>query len=192
MKRIVLIAVVLLTVISMTSYGDIRINWRSSWGFFLHGTTTPLLDTIGMSCLVQLIDVGPNGYADDVNPLDPNFVGGDDIFVTATVFTNVSGGLLERRAIGTYGFYTNTYASYTFYGRVFQDATPAVGEWYWNSHSNITQDVAAPADQDYDYSAPLPNVTQELDRQIVPEPTTMALLGVGAVAMILRRRQRGA
>jgi hypothetical protein len=81
------------------------------------------------------------------------------------------------------------------YSRIFQDLTPTNGMWYLQS-APVGAVLTA-----YDPLNPLSTITYdstpgevafELNQPVIPEPATWAFVGLGALAIFVRRRMKKA
>jgi sulfatase modifying factor 1 len=114
----------------------ISINWYAWAGFVQPDGMTPLLFGAPKSTYALLINAGPNGLVDPVNPCNPTWwLGGDDTLLEAKLLENLDDmDPMLSYAANDYGLYSAPApAPIVCYGRIFQDTTPAPGEWYYNS-----------------------------------------------------------
>ena len=201
MKFTKLIAAMALT--AGMAHAGVNINWYVTYGVYPNGgnitDATPgsgLLAVNGSgTTILQLIWCGANGIID---PVDPNnsangYVGGDDQVWEPRTAT-MGGNADEWVVAGTTpNPYTNpTYTAGLVYARVFFDATPAPGEYYYNTGTLVVQNVSTePA-----FTQPLyigdsaGNFGVALDTVIVPEPSAVMLAGLGALVLAIRRRRQ--
>lgn len=175
-----------------SSKAEINITWRADGGFYSPADgVTPLLDPAVKSALVQLISAGANGVIDPVDPNAVNFIGGDDVLLDQIVFVNNSNDGFSEYAAAQFGIYVASFSSFSFYGRIFQDATPTAAEKYFNGVLAATSDLNVPPNsgqtQIYDFNNG--NLSgDQLDQTIVPEPSVFAFLGLGGMLIAIRRR----
>ena len=207
MKKTLLIVVASVAVTAGAAYGALWADVVASAGFYLDASGDPVLvEGSTDSALVQLI-WSPNVTADAVDLGDANLVGGDDVWLATYTYTedgnpnNFDGYIFwsagffpthEGPDIGTppddLGF---------VYARVFENDTPALDTWYYTSETVAA--LSNPGD------GTVPAQPVELNRnfevgdaidagpyaaQVVPEPGTFALFGIGALVVGLRRRKR--
>ena len=128
----------------------VNITWFSSWGFFdpAGPNVTPLLDPPVQMALIQLISTGSNGVPDPVNLSGTNFLGGDDVLLKQVVFTNKANDGFTEYAAGPYGTHRQGFVgTFTFYSRVFEDASPAPGKKYFDSTLETALNLTPPTTQ---------------------------------------------
>jgi len=190
--------------LASTSHADINIAWWSSSGAYAHGadyTNGPWPNPLGLRQLIWS-SVDPTNLVPDladVNYLDANS------FLLFAYSTNVL-------ADGAYWdpSYINDGAELVFsdadvggndinngylYSRIFQDPTPTNGMWYLQSDPT---GPALPAYDpqnlniiDYDSTPNDGNSTPfELNQQVIPEPATWAFMGLGVLAIVIRRLRK--
>jgi hypothetical protein len=194
-----MMAIALVAGMAVAARADISINWRGQTGFYDNGQF--LVDPTG-----GILNDGNSGLAlliwtptAVIDPVDPSnggngYVSGDDIFldsVTILAPGNDYGAFANTEAYTDAAYAaqlgTNLLANGFVYFRVFSDTTPANGEYYYDSGTlDATPYTGLEAPQDLDQS----NLAQgnELNVQIVPEPTTIAFMGIGSLLVALRRR----
>lgn len=201
LKKALLVATALTASIASA---DININWFASLGFYNNGTGPAPADPSdymlfgGGDATAQLIWRPTNDpiVNTDLSPSTPGFVTGDDIVLNTTT---VSGN--------DYGFYSvgvNLYTDAAFsgqtggvaldqgfvYARIFAGASPTPGE-YWNASRILDPalfDPGNPATEFLDANTGAA-IGDELDLLIVPEPSVLAFLGLGGLALAFRRRR---
>jgi len=218
MKRILMI-VGLVALAACSSYAGTSVEWRFFWGVYQHGQVDLSAGDTGtgiaasQDVLWQLVFTGTDNTPDAVNPFNSGsgYVGDDDQVVFTRV-TPAGGGATVTTGSGLNsadGLFTEwlnapgtvisesatTFSGGSFYIRAFQDATPAVGEWYYDSPTTVAQNIAltdplrtaqlVEGNPNFGTSGDAPNV------QIVPEPSTVALILVG-LGMVGYRRLRSA
>lgn len=208
MKKLVGLMAVLLVASTVAMAGVVQ--WYVPYGIYPHDATdlettddgTGVLSSFDV--LWQLIYAGPDNTADPVDITATGFVSGDDEVWGSRLLSSNDSGIFDE------WLYTRSQAQtasdplpYVYsedepcylYQRVFESQTPTEGTYYYQSdlvlldthYKNGTQ-VFALAESD--------EVGVKADQQIpgaqpsVPEPATMSLLGLGALAMVLRRKLR--
>ncbi len=193
MKKLLLVVLGSL-VIGTASHASITVNWFAGGGVEspFDGDTSGNDMPIGL--FVQLIWTSAGGYSpfDDNDPLSV-----DSGFVVLDTFTDPNGGAFSTS--GTYndgvGVLTGVSEAQllagSLYLRVFSDNAPAVNDWWGQGPI-----VGGLLDQDP--SPTTPNFVDLTDgdnpysswTQIVPEPSVLALAGLGAALVAIRRFRR--
>ena len=193
MRKMIVLVAVFLFAFSAASFGMINIPWLASGGFYQNDASTPLLNNIGDTALIQLLSAGANGTIDSPTT-SGNFVGGDDQLLVQLVFTNQNGGSFEPFATSgaNYGTYTNAYSSFNVYGRIFLGTTPTNGTWYYDGPTAATINEPDQSNtQLYDLNRNLVGGEGDaVNQQVVgavPEPATLGFLGVGVGLLLFRR-----
>lgn len=212
MKK-VLMAVFALALAASVATAGVGIGWSVQWGGYDHTVTPPLTGGTGAildssSAIWQLIYAGADNIANDISngPIQtggPNgdYVLGDDV-VWGQRSIAMGGGtsadgvqwdnwmLKQNSASVVYEDLGWATAGFS-YQRVFE-GTPADGSWYYETpllalDTGYAGGGAPPQDSFLD----TPNAGFQPDTQIniVPEPATMSLLGLGALVMAIRRRR---
>ena len=206
MKKI-LIGLAILAM-ACVSYAGVSINWQVSWGAYDHtetdlsGGTAALLDSYDVTW--QLIYAGANNVADPADweqtgGVNGDYVTGDDVVwgqrnipqgggtaADGTVWNNwmnITGG--DPNCVD---WAWNTPGS--VYMRVFE-GTPGPETWYFESEL-MTLDTTKGEGQPQTFYLDTPNEGFQPTQQfppVIPEPATMSLLGLGALALAIRRRR---
>ena len=209
MMKKLLVAIAALSVTSMVASADIFVNWRAQAGFYDNGSAGAypgdgILFPSG-TALVQLL-WSPDATTTGVDPLGANFLaaGGNDLVLTSqTVGWTAgasSGSLLTTDEFGPFQgapaiFLNANYGPTTLqggfvYARVFQDTTPGLGEYFYQSSNQlVTAFTGSEGANTLDINGDNTN-GNELNQLIVPEPSVLAFLGAGALVVAYRRMRR--
>ena len=190
----------------------VSIQWDTYWGAYTHDASD-LTSLAGPYMLAnysvtwQLIYAGANDAADDPDAslggagIADDYVTGDDVVWASRVFS-VNNGNASDGTVWTTDLYWSSgsriYNDTTFltsgeyiYQRIFE-GTPAAGSYYYESAvESLEINPSAPQMSYLDVAGGGTSGIQG-DQQIpgaIPEPATMSLLGLGALAMAVRRRR---
>lgn len=201
MKKVTLVAV-LSIVTASAAQADIGISWSASGGFYLNGTDANLdasyingAGSLYAGATAQLIWSVDN-IADDLDPFNVagGYVSGDDILLRSFSASNLYGDYgAGSPTIYADVDYSTTLAGGYVYARIFDGSTPNVGDYYHASSPFLATayNPGAPVLQTLDQNAAPSFVlygSNELDTLIVPEPSVLAFLGLGGLALAARRR----
>lgn len=198
MKKTILTTLFLVCA-TLSARADIGINWLASLGFYNNGTGPAPSDPddyIGFvfgSWTAQLI-WSEDGVVSEIDPFNAGagYVSGDEIVLRTLTGTGDYGDY-SAPAPSVYedSTYTKTLDSGFVYARIFGGTAPIIGEYY-NASPVLAADLyseSAPALQQLDHNQGDDGIIGgELDRLIVPEPSTLAFLSLGGLALAWRRR----
>jgi hypothetical protein len=179
---------------------DINVRWQGLDGFLQNDDATGILEPIsGATAYAQLIYTPVNAYGANDTTIIGGGVAANESILGTYVITDSAGtdpyGVLAPQftAPGT------PFQAGFIYVRVFDGGTgnPAnivAGTWYYNGPIVATIDNITPANPDV-YNANGANtsvafgVGDVLNLQVVPEPSTLAFLGIGGLVLAIRRRK---
>ena len=190
----------------------VSIQWDTYWGAYTH-TAVDLSSLSGPFMLAnyavtwQLIYAGTDDTANDPDTslggagIADDYVTGDDVVWASRVFS-VNDGNASDGTVWTTDLYwssgdtvyndsTFTTAGEYIYQRIFE-GTPTAGSYYYDSDLEPLEISPTTAQMSYLDVVGGGNAGIKGDETIpgtVPEPATMALLGLGALTLAIRRRR---
>ena len=185
----------------------VAVQWTTLWGIYDHAavdltstTTGGILDSYAITWqLIYSLDNvadapdasnGANGWV--------SLTGDDEVWATRT-FAQDDGSASDGTEWDLFVFYASGNRQYTdaawasgdvgyIFQRVFEGA-PAAGSWYFDS-TPVALDADPPTYQsNYIEGSASASAGVQPNQQVVPEPATMGLLGLGALVMAIRRRR---
>jgi hypothetical protein len=198
MKKI--LAAIVLAGLTQMARADIQVNWFAGAGFYENGNPTDPNGYIlfsGGNALAILVWSPDNS----INVVDPNngannYVSGNDIALDTLTFgapapygdfSNGAEIYQDATYAGQLG--TNVLANGFVYYRVFTDTSPQSGEFYYDTAtSNAT--LYSGTEIDLLNQENPSGAGNELDTLIVPEPATLAFMGIGTLIVMARRSRK--
>ena len=205
MKKILLALMVLIFAVtaSLAATG-VQILWTTMYAGYTHdapnltdlGSAHFLLDNYSLTW--QLI-YSTDAVADAPNLAnsDGGWVSGNDTVWATREFVMGNGTASDDTVWGTDLYYASGDAQYydtgwTTAGYIYQRAyegTPAVGSWYFETTPEALV-INPPTWQTSTIDSVSAGFQPNQQFTAIPEPATMSLLGLGALAMVLRRKIR--
>lgn len=182
--------------IALLAKGNINIDWSAAAGFFFNADPSIgiLGDGTGNATVAYLV------YSTDqaVGPFDPSgtFLDGD--IVLQSVAVTEDGIANDDVLYDSYAWfvgqnYTATYTAGYVYGLILQDNVYNMGDWYYYTVPVWIEDITGiTPPQHLEMNTDLLN-GNAIDfgptvSQVIPEPATLGLFGLGALgAWVLRR-----
>ncbi|MBR4250694.1 MAG: PEP-CTERM sorting domain-containing protein [Kiritimatiellae bacterium] len=206
MKKLSLVLAGLLAASAMAWANDV--SWMVNWGVYTHDASDLVTTESGAvldqyDVLWQLIYAGPNNTIDPVDVSASGFVSGDDEVLGTrelskgdAIFDNylyLQEGVSYENTVTPLTYSYSEDDPYYVYQRIYESQKPEAGTYYYESPL---------VKLDTDYGAGIQTIglgpaesgiqstLQVQGPASVPEPATMSLLGLGALAMVLRRKLR--
>ena len=190
MRKIIAVAVAGLMSASVVQ-ASISVNW-----FTGNGIDAPLGGALPSGAMVQLIWT-PDSLIGALDPNTPTATAGNDILLQ-TDFTTFNGlfafsGAFNDGSGALLGINESTLLAGYVYVRVFSSGAPMIGDYFGLSslvgNPLNDQDPTAGSPDFVDLS-PNDSVPFDAWTAIVPEPSVLAFLGIGAALVAVRRMRR--
>lgn len=186
MKKLI-ISATLIAGLAVSVSADVNIDWNS---VFTDPVTTDGTTPVPNSYLAALIYSDDN-IIDPLNPADPLGPSGNDVVLTTQPVNAFPDGIgLDGLIVGAqtpYVFANDNLAGGYVYTRVFSSSAPTVGDLYGES-SMLTGPLTVTTNDPTTLNSHQP-VGVVVNMEIIPEPTTLALLLVGFGTVLFRRRR---
>jgi hypothetical protein len=190
MKKVIVFTM-LVGLVATVANADYFLDWRNNSALLQTGGAG-ISAGAGSSALVQLVWPGPDGMIDA--DVFPGGVGGVDDVVLAEGIHTSDGGVLGDNAAGwSFQYQSTEYRGDSLFMRAFVGAAADAGVQYAVSPMVPGIPSLDPG------GTPPPTRTQVVwggvgfldigDNYVIPEPTTIALLGLGALTALWRRRR---
>lgn len=169
---------------------NVHVKWAATAGFYWEDNpgTGFLGDATGRSALYQLIYSADN-IIDPADPEADGYVSGDDVVIDAFIYTENGVSNSVDGLYDDYGWFTtgqladdggtNAAGGY-IYGRVWQDATPGVLDWYYDGPLEAALDINTnstppPTPQVYDLNVDLVNGDPVDENQATSSTVTLII-----------------
>jgi len=190
-----LASVVLLSFGMMAARADIAVQWEGFGGFVGTDGTTGI--TAGGAGSLAFLLFSPNLDTYGVNLNAGSFTQGDEIILQQLSLPDNPAD--DYGSVPTSNTTPIPFQAGFIYARVFEAPTssgvgePLAGTWYYESPSVAAVNIADPTSPQTininTGSAGIDGFTTDIvNRQVVPEPSTLAFLGIGGLALAIRRR----
>ena len=202
MKKLI-IAFSALALVATAAYAGYGIDWTTSFGIYSHEATDltggdyAILDSYSVTW--QLIYAGADNTPNPINLANPGWVSGDDeVWGTRTI--PLGGGtatedntiwtnwLLHNGGADASSFDTSWSGAGNYVFQRIYEGTPAPGTWFYETsitNFNNAYDGLGPRDT---FVLDSPSAGIKPNQQVIPEPAALSLLGLGALALIRRKR----
>ena len=204
-KRIWLATLCCSGIMALTVQAEININWFNEFGYVPNRADTGGMLDEGIGILDASVNPGQDVYMqliftpdmviDQAYPMGALAPGGNDVTLATTdalSFPNVN--MPYADSVTAFPV-TAPFQSGFVYARIFDTtmANIALGDWYYDGPLLAVTDVIPPLGIPQEYGANLNTLPggfgDELTLPVVPEPSTLALLGIGLGTILYRRRR---
>jgi len=207
MKKFILSCVVLMCFVALST-ADVYVAWQATYGFYFTANSSVgiLGDGTGNSALAQLI-WSPDNIADAATDGALNYTSGNDVWLANTIITE-DGIMNDGVTFDSFSYFSavetsdggaNPDSGYV-YARIFQNAAPTAGNWYYVGSIIAASDLnssdplvtAQPYELNRDTLGGGDAIDGAFGAQVVPvpEPGTMALFAIGVATLAASRRRR--
>lgn len=205
MKKLSLVLASLLAASTMAWANNVV--WFINWGDYTHDATDLVTTESGAvleqyDVLWQLIYAGQNNAIDPVDVANSakGYVSGDDEVLGSRLLSSGNSGIFDDYLYTEETPSAKTALDYTYdaenpyyvYQRIYEAQEPVAGTYYYES-SLVKLDSDYAAGSQAIGLGPMESGIQAnlvVQGSNVPEPATLSLMGLGALAMVLRRKLR--
>ncbi len=205
MKKLIVVAC--LVAACATAWAN-DLVWKINYGLYTHDAADLVTTDSGAildqyDVLWQLIYAGQNNAIDPVDIKNASgYVSGDDEVLGTRELSNGSSGIFDNYLWTDNDYGAKQALDYTYskddpyyvYQRIYEAKTPVEGTYYYESDLQLLDTRYGAGSQTFGLGPEESGIKATLQvpgaEPSVPEPATMSLLGLGALAMVLRRKLR--